>query len=187
MPWTICGPESILPCTLGTCQLFALQLPPFHLVCGCLCVAAPWAAGEGAGLYLLDLAVLAFAGLMPAGSLNHVACEAQSLSTPAEKLGLYGWIWATNCCLSAFPAPTQTWYMGSSFQGLDWESPLHLTGVGCPLPAQPCGAPVSAVASICELVSASETCGGVSGMAPCSCWYYCRAVLKILYGFLTKR
>lgn len=124
---------------------------------------------------------------MPASPLNHVACETQTLLHPSRKAGSLWLGLATNCCLSAFPAPMQTWYMGSSFQGLDWESPLHLTWVRCPLPVQPCGAPVSAVASVCELVSASDSCGGVSGNAPCSCWYRCRAVLKVLYGLLTKR
>lgn len=65
-----CSPESVQPRTLGTCQLFALQLaglPPFYLALGWrLRVAVPWAAGEGAELCPLDLATLAPAGPMPA-------------------------------------------------------------------------------------------------------------------------
>jgi len=62
----VCSPESILPFTLGACQLFALQ--PTILPC-------PWVMSVWLcpGLHVgfaelcpLDLATLAFAGVTPA-------------------------------------------------------------------------------------------------------------------------
>lgn len=79
--------------------------------------------------------------------VSRVAHEAQSLLHPSRKAGSLWLGLGSNIAVyqpSLLPCRPGIW--GAHCRGLDRDSPVHIAWVGCPVPAQPWEASVSAVA-----------------------------------------
>lgn len=129
-----CSPKSILPCTLGTCQLLhSIQRAPPMLPCPwwCLCgcalgcrqgrTALPLALGCSSICKVLSLH--ACLSLWAVLLVKHSPC-----SIPAKKLSIPGRVCSAKCCLSSSPDLVQTCGMESSFQGFGL-GPTHSLGM----------------------------------------------------------
>lgn len=165
-----CSPESVQPRTLGTCQLFALQLtglPQFYLVLGWrLRVAVPWAAGEGAEFCPLDLATLAPAGPMPACPCEPRGSWSTVPAPPQQQSFVAG---AGQQIAASQPSLLPPGMRRAHFRALHWDSPVPWRALGAHYVLSPVGHLCLQLHPVCGLVSASEGCAGGSGGALCPC------------------